>query len=108
MPQPAAEARFRALLEQYSAPVAALDDSQASPKSVSRPPTSVAVRKGNRCEAGGVHEEARDVARRINASDQQRRSRKQPKKVEMLFARLKRVLRLDRLRLRGPFSAVVG
>ena len=55
--------------------------------------------------ARSVHEEARDVARRINASDQYRESRKQRKKVEMLFAHLKRILRLDRLRLRGLSGA---
>jgi hypothetical protein len=32
-------------------------------------------------------------------------SRRQRKKVEMLFAHLKRILRLDRLRLRGPTGA---
>jgi hypothetical protein len=32
-------------------------------------------------------------------------SRRQWKKVEMLFAHLKRILKLDRLRLRGPNSA---
>jgi len=32
-------------------------------------------------------------------------SRRQRKKVEMLFAHLKRILRLDRLRLRGPCGA---
>ena len=32
-------------------------------------------------------------------------SRRQRKKVEMLFAHLKRILRLDRLRLRGPNGA---
>lgn len=55
--------------------------------------------------ARSVHEEARDVARRINASEQYQRSRKQRKKVEMLFAHLKRILRLDRLRLRGLSGA---
>jgi hypothetical protein len=55
--------------------------------------------------ARSIHEEARDVARRINESDQYRRSRKQRKKVEMLFAHLKRILRLDRLRLRGLSGA---
>jgi transposase len=55
--------------------------------------------------ARSIHEEARDVARRINASDQYRQSRKQRKKVEMLFAHLKRILRLDRLRLRGLSGA---
>ena len=34
-----------------------------------------------------------------------RQSRKDRKKVEMLFAHLKRILRLDRLRLRGPKGA---
>jgi transposase len=55
--------------------------------------------------ARSIHEEARDVARRINQSDQYLRSRKQRKKVEMLFAHLKRILRLDRLRLRGLSGA---
>jgi Transposase DDE domain len=32
-------------------------------------------------------------------------SRHQRKKVEMLFAHLKRILKLDRLRLRGPSGA---
>src|SRR5204863_535790 len=32
-------------------------------------------------------------------------SRREWKKIEMLFAHLKRILRLDRLRLRGPFGA---
>jgi Transposase DDE domain len=34
-----------------------------------------------------------------------RTSRRLRKKVEMLFAHLKRILKLDRLRLRGPSSA---
>ena len=55
--------------------------------------------------ARSIHEEARDVARRINESEQYLRSRKQRKKVEMLFAHLKRILRLDRLRLRGLSGA---
>ncbi|MBJ7526005.1 MAG: transposase, partial [Sphingomonadaceae bacterium] len=32
-------------------------------------------------------------------------SHRQRKKVEMLFAHLRRILKLDRLRLRGPFGA---
>ena len=32
-------------------------------------------------------------------------SRRQRKKVEMLFAHLKRILKVDRLRLRGPNGA---
>ena len=49
-----------------------------------------------------VHENARDVARRITATDAYDTSRRERKKVEMLFAHLKRILKLDRLRLRGP------
>jgi transposase len=55
--------------------------------------------------ARSVHESARDVARRIGTSDQYRRSRRERKKVEMLFAHLKRILKLDRLRLRGLSGA---
>ena len=44
---------------------------------------------------------ARDIAR-IEAYAISRRERK---KVQMLFAHLKRILRLDRLRLRGPLGA---
>jgi transposase len=52
-----------------------------------------------------IHEGARDIARRIATSWQGRVSRRLRKKVEMLFAHLKRILRLDRLRLRGPNGA---
>jgi transposase len=52
-----------------------------------------------------IYEGARDIARRIAASSQGRVSRRLRKKVEMLFAHLKRILRLDRLRLRGPNGA---
>jgi transposase len=52
-----------------------------------------------------IHEHARDVARRIASSWQGRTSRRLRKKVEMLFAHLKRILKLDRLRLRGPNGA---
>ena len=44
---------------------------------------------------------ARDIAR----SQEGRTSRRPRKKVEMLFAHLKRILRLDRLRLRGSNGA---
>jgi transposase len=50
-------------------------------------------------------EPARDVARAIAKTDAYRQSRKDRKKVEMLFAHLKRILRLDRLRLRGLSGA---
>ena len=52
-----------------------------------------------------VHEGARDLARALAAEDEWLVSRKKRKKVEMLFAHLKRILRLDRLRLRGPNGA---
>ena len=52
-----------------------------------------------------VHEAARDVARDLAKTDRYRQSRKSRKKVEILFAHLKRVLKLDRLRLRGRSGA---
>ena len=52
-----------------------------------------------------VHEGARDMARDIATTDAYLVSRRQRKKVEMLFAHLKRILKLDRLRLRGPNGA---
>jgi hypothetical protein len=52
-----------------------------------------------------IHEGARDLARDIATTDAYVTSRRQRKKVEMLFAHLKRILRLDRLRLRGPNGA---
>jgi len=55
--------------------------------------------------ARSVHEAARDVARRIAKTPQYVCSRHQRKKVEMLFAHLKRILKLDRLRLRGMTGA---
>jgi len=52
-----------------------------------------------------IHEGARDMARDIATTDAYTTSRRQRKKVEMLFAHLKRILKLDRLRLRGPNGA---
>ena len=52
-----------------------------------------------------IHEGARDMAREIAKSWEGRTSRRLRKKVEMLFAHLKRILKLDRLRLRGPTGA---
>jgi len=52
-----------------------------------------------------IHESARDRAREIAKTDAYETSRRNRKKVEMLFAHLKRILRLDRLRLRGPSGA---
>ena len=52
-----------------------------------------------------VNEAARDVARALAKTEAFARSRRDRKKVEMLFAHLKRILRLSRLRLRGPSGA---
>jgi transposase len=52
-----------------------------------------------------IYEGARDLAREIAKTDAYVTSRRERKKVEMLFAHLKRILRLDRLRLRGPNGA---
>jgi transposase len=51
--------------------------------------------------ARSVHEDARDVARRVTKTDAYQQSRKDRKKVEMLFAHLKRIQGLVKLRLRG-------
>ena len=55
--------------------------------------------------ARSVHESARDVARDVAKTDAYKQSRRDRKKVEVLFAHLKRILKLDRLRLRGPSGA---
>ncbi len=55
--------------------------------------------------ARSIHESARDVARDIAKTDAYKQSRKDRKKVEMLFAHLKRIMKLDRLRLRGLTGA---
>lgn len=59
----------------------------------------------NRKIARSVHESSRDIARALANTDAYRKSRKDRKKVEMLFAHLKRILKLDRLRLRGRSGA---
>jgi len=52
-----------------------------------------------------VHESARDVARAVRQTPDYRRTRRQRKQVEMLFAHMKRILKMDRLRLRGISNA---
>jgi transposase len=52
-----------------------------------------------------IYEEARDVARALANTEAFEQSRRDRKRVEMLFAHLKRILRLGRLRLRGPCGA---
>ena len=51
------------------------------------------------------HEDARQVARDIARTRQYQLSMRLRKKVEMLFAHMKKIMGLDRLRLRGPNGA---
>ena len=52
-----------------------------------------------------IYEGARDVARALAGTVAFEQSRRDRKRVEMLFAHLKRILKLGRLRLRGPRGA---
>ena len=52
-----------------------------------------------------IYQEARGVAHALAKTDAFEQSRRDRKRVEMLFAHLKRILRLGRLRLRGPCGA---
>jgi transposase len=52
-----------------------------------------------------VNEDARDIARALIKTEDFEQSRRNRKRVEMLFAHLKRILKLGRLRLRGPCGA---
>ena len=52
-----------------------------------------------------VHESAHDVARAVRKTPAYRRTRRQRKQVEMPFAHMKRILKGDRLRLRGLSGA---
>jgi hypothetical protein len=51
------------------------------------------------------YESSREVARSIAQTPAYKKTRRQRKKVEMLFAHMKRILKLDRLRLRGMSGA---
>jgi transposase len=55
--------------------------------------------------ARSIYESSRDVARAICDSEQYQQSRKDRKKVEVLFAHLKRIMNFNRLRLRGITGA---
>jgi hypothetical protein len=59
------------------------------------------VRKVSR----NIYERARDVARALAGSEAFEQSSHDRKRIEMRFAHLKRILRLGRLRLRGPRGA---
>jgi transposase len=52
-----------------------------------------------------IYEDARNVARALGKTKAFEQSGRDRKRVEMLFAHLKRILRLGRLRLRGPHGA---
>jgi hypothetical protein len=52
-----------------------------------------------------IHEHARDVARSFAGTEGFEQSQRERKKIEMRFAHLKRILKLGRLRLRGPRAA---
>lgn len=52
-----------------------------------------------------LHEAARDVARALAKTEAFEQSRRERKKVEMCFAHMKRIFKLDRLRLRGLSGA---
>jgi transposase len=52
-----------------------------------------------------IYEGARDIARTLAKTEAFEQSRRDRKRVEMLFAHLKRILKLGRLRLRGPRGA---
>lgn len=52
-----------------------------------------------------IDEDARDVARSLVGTPEFEQSRRERKKIEMVFAHLKRIFGLGRLRLRGPRGA---
>src|SRR5213592_714575 len=52
-----------------------------------------------------IYEDARAAARALANTQAFEQSRRDRKRVEMLFAHLKRILKLGRLRLRGPCGA---
>jgi transposase len=55
--------------------------------------------------ARSLYEKSRNVARKVADTAAYKQSRNDRKKVEVLFAHLKRILKLDRLRLRGRRGA---
>jgi len=69
------------------------------------PPSAQRRPSNPRRSRRSIHEVARDRARAIAQTSAYVVPRREWKKIEMLFAHLKRILRLDRLRLRGPSGA---
>ncbi len=62
-------------------------------------------KKPSRKIARSIHDGAREVARSLAQTPAYSQSRRQRKEVEMLFAHLKRIMKLDRLRFRGLTGA---
>src|SRR5438874_7752754 len=81
----------------YIAPVPVCRACRLKPKCCPNMPARRIVRD--------VNEDARDVARALAKTEAFEQSCRDRKRVEMLFAHLKRILRLGRLRLRGPCGA---
>lgn len=81
----------------YRARKADCDGCQLKPRCCPKEPSRKVTRS--------IHEPSRDVARKIYQTIDYAISCKLRKKVEMLFAHLKRILGLGRLRLRGPCGA---
>jgi len=63
--------------------------------------TTAAARKVTR----DINEDVRDRVRALANTEAFQQSRRERKKVEMRFAHMKRILRLDRFRLQGPNGA---
>jgi transposase len=55
--------------------------------------------------ARSIHEDARDLARALEPTEEFAQSCNERKKVEMLFGHMKKILKVDRLRLRGLSGA---
>lgn len=87
-------------------------DDDMRPYSASKRDCDVCPLKGQCCPRDlsrkllrNIYEESRDVARAIARTEAFEQSCRERKRIEMLFAHLKRILRLARLRLRGPSGA---
>jgi Transposase DDE domain len=88
---------FRSLIPALSTPDLTATPARSSPRCCLNVPARKIARS--------VHEAARDKARAIAKTEAYAVSCRERNKVEMLFAHLKRILRLGRLRLRGPSGA---
>jgi hypothetical protein len=70
--------------------------------------TRCCPRQASRRGPRSIYEGARDMARQIARSREGRTSRPLRKKIEMLFAHLKRILKLDRLRYEAQMARVTN